>query len=136
MSSEETEKPQINDVNTQIETLKKSIESDPDNPEKLANLGVLYSSINRYEEALNLFRSILEKDPKNVEAHKYLGVIYAQIGKLDEAISELEIAVKLKADSPSLWNNLSEAYRRSKNFHQANVARMRAIQLSEIPKKV
>ena len=86
------------------------------------------------DDAIAAFTKIIEKDPKNAMAHKNLGVTYAQSGKLEDAISELEIAVKLKADSANLWNNLSEVYRRAKNFHQANVARMRAIQLNELPK--
>ena len=135
MSSEEPEKPKNDDMNAQIDELKKSIESNPDNVEKLSNLGALLTSVNKFDEAITAIKKILEKDPKNVNAHKNLGVVYAQMGKLEDAISELEIAVKLKADNANLWNNLSEVYRRAKNFHQANVARMRAIQLNELTKK-
>ena len=84
-----------------------------------------------YNEQIEKLEKQLEQDAQNVDALKNLGVIYAQVGKLEEAISKLEIAVKLKSDSASLWNTLSEAYRRSKNFHKANVCRMRAIQLTE-----
>jgi len=84
-----------------------------------------------YNEQIAKLEKILEQDAQNFDALKNLGVIYAQVGKLEDAITKLEIAVKIKSDNASLWNTLGEAYRRSKNFHKANVCRMRAIQLNE-----
>ncbi|MHA1784421.1 MAG: tetratricopeptide repeat protein [Candidatus Helarchaeota archaeon] len=131
MSTQEDENVQSNDIESQIEELKNALNSNPNDVTVLSNLGACYASINKFDEAIEMFNKILELDQKNYAAHKALGVIFAQMGKLEDAINKLKIAVKLNSDNPNLWNNLSEAYRRAKNFHQSNVARMRAIQLIE-----
>jgi protein O-GlcNAc transferase len=119
------------DLSKKIEEYKQKLESDPDNVKLLSNLGAIYASLNKFDEAHELFNKILELDPKNFDGLNNIGVIYSQMGKLEEAISKLEIAVKLYPDKAKVWNNLSEAYRRAGKYHQANVARMRAIQISE-----
>ncbi|MFX1297376.1 MAG: tetratricopeptide repeat protein [Promethearchaeota archaeon] len=130
---EKAQSPSANNENTNslIDKYKGILQTEPNNITALSNLGVCYASINKFDEAEKSFNKILEIDPKNLDGLNNLGVVYTQIGKIDDAIAKLEIAVKLKPDNAKLWSNLGEAYRRLGNYHQANVCRMRAIQLIE-----
>jgi len=87
--------------------------------------------LQKVDKAIDIFNKILQQDPKSIDALNNLGVVYTQIGNFSEAISKLEIAVKLKPSDARLWTNLGESYRRSGNYHKANICRMRSIQLNE-----
>jgi tetratricopeptide (TPR) repeat protein len=119
------------DATTMIEVYKQKLQSDPNNAEILLNLGVVYVSLNKLNEADEIFNKILKQDPKNTEALNNLGIIYTQTGKFGDAVAKLEIAVKLNPNNAKYWNNLSEVHRRAGNYHKANTCRMHAIQLLE-----
>lgn len=117
-----------------VETYKQKLQSDPNNTGILLNLGVAYASLNKINEADEIFNKILKQDPKNSEALNNLGIIYTQTGKFEDAAAKLEIAVKLNPNNAKYWNNLSEVHRRAGNYHKANTCRMHAIQLIESKK--
>lgn len=106
------------EINNLIEKYQKILQSTPSDSKTLVDLQ-------------KIFLKIIELDPKNFDAIKNLGIILAQTGKLEQSIERLETAVKLRPDNVKAWNNLSEAYRRTGNYHKANACRMRAIQLNE-----
>ncbi len=119
------------DTTKLVEVYKQKLQSEPNNTSILLNLGVAYASLNKLNEADEIFTKIIKQDPKNSEALNNLGIIYTQTGKFEDAIAKLEIVVKLNPNNAKYWNNLSEAYRRAGNYHRANTCRMRAIQLIE-----
>ncbi|MHA1268592.1 MAG: tetratricopeptide repeat protein [Candidatus Helarchaeota archaeon] len=118
-------------IDTLIKKYEEELQTKSDNLEIMTKLGAFYTSKNEFTKAEEILTKVLEKDPKNLEALNVLGISYTQCGKLENAISKFEIAVKLYPNNAKLWYNLSEAYRRIGNYHQANICKMRAIQLNE-----
>ena len=80
---------------------------------------------------INALKKVIESEPENKSALNNLAVLYAQLGQFDESIKHFETLTRLDPNNERYWNNLGEAYRRIKNFHKANVCRMRAIQIQE-----
>ena len=67
--------------------LEEMLRQDPENLNLKVRLGIIYSENNKYNEAINIFKSILEKVPDSDRVLYYLGALYQQTNKASEAIS-------------------------------------------------
>ena len=62
-------------------------------PEKVyLNLGIVYSSQGRAQEAVDAFRKAVEIDPKYYDAHYELASVLDRTNRLEEAAREYEVA--------------------------------------------
>ena len=77
---------------------KKSISLDKKIPEPHNNLGSLYNSLSKYDEAINCYKNAININPKFSAAHYNLGKVYITIGKFDEAKNHLREAIELNSD--------------------------------------
>lgn len=78
-----------------VECYQSALKADPDRPEVLNNLGILWLQENRYEEARTLFDRALVKAPSYARAHLNLaGALWGQ-GLHGEALAEARKAVAL-----------------------------------------
>ncbi|MGC9514850.1 tetratricopeptide repeat protein [Methanocrinis sp.] len=68
--------------------------------------GILLMHTDRFEEAVEFFKSFVEADPSDVEAWYKLAVAYLGAGRLDEGRASAERAVELKPDDPELLDLL------------------------------
>jgi len=73
---------------------RKLLESDPDNPQLLTNLGMMLSLAARHAEALAPLDRALERDPDSVPAHLFSGLSLLGLGRAREALPHLERARK------------------------------------------
>ena len=73
----------------------KSIKANPINPEAYNNLGTLYKSVDRFEEAINCFKKAIDNNSKFVQAYHNLGNIYITVGKISEAKKTLFEAISV-----------------------------------------
>jgi hypothetical protein len=88
-----------------------TLEVDPANRTGLQNLGTVYVSQQRYEEALPLLSSAIRLEPSHaITAPLNLGVALHRLGRAQEAISVYKSALVYKPDSSELHNNLAAAY--------------------------
>jgi tetratricopeptide (TPR) repeat protein len=71
---------------------------DPNDPDKLTTLGMLYGENGRYEESLKPLRRAAELDPDSFEVYHNLGVTYFRLRRFPEARGPLERAVSLRPD--------------------------------------
>jgi TolB-like protein/tRNA A-37 threonylcarbamoyl transferase component Bud32/Tfp pilus assembly protein PilF len=81
-----------------IRYYKKSLEIKPDYIGPFASLAVLYTEIDRKEEALEISRKVLAINPNNPDVHFLLSYIYRYVGMMEEAVKEAETAVKINPD--------------------------------------
>lgn len=80
----------------------------PGDPDTYIALASMESDRSNFERAIYLYREGLGYHPENGDLHGRLGSLFLQMGLVDEAITELETAVKLKADS-AIYGNLGLA---------------------------
>jgi len=68
--------------------------------------GIFLMHTDRFEEAVEFFKSFVEADPSDVEAWYKLAVAYLGAGRLDEGRASAERAVELLPDDPEYLNLL------------------------------
>ncbi len=86
-------------VRQQLDTLKKTVERDPNNFDALAQLGSMYMDASKYPQAIEYFeRALRVRSDSNVRSD--LAVCYKQSGQPDRALAELQRIVR---DDPNQW---------------------------------
>jgi Tfp pilus assembly protein PilF len=100
-------------------------------PEKVhLNLGLLYSSQGRNEEAIDSFRTAVSINPKYYRGHFELASILDRVGKVDEAVREYEVAAPDYGGEGEYHYRLGWAYYRLGEEAKARECLERAIQLA------
>ncbi|KAI8576073.1 hypothetical protein K450DRAFT_258770 [Umbelopsis ramanniana AG] len=90
---------------------KKIIEKFPENIAAKNGYGLILSSLNRQQDALDQFQSILELDATQHSAKVEIGWIYCQQGKFDEALSLVEEAIETSdEENPEYFYRLGRIY--------------------------
>ena len=72
--------------------------SDPNDPDKLTTLGMLYGRYGKYQEAIEPFERAAKLDPESFEVYHNLGLTYFRLRRFAEARPPLEKAVSLRPD--------------------------------------
>lgn len=92
---------------------------DPNFPGLRLELGKLYISQRRTDDAIEELQSVLKANPANEDAHYYLGGLLVQEARYDEAIPHLQEARRLKPDSWSTLFYLGKAKLRMEKLAEA-----------------
>lgn len=71
---------------------------DPNDPDKLTTLGMLYGENGRYEEAIQPLHRAAQLDPESFEVYHNLGVTFFRLKRFADARAPLEKAVSLRPD--------------------------------------
>ena len=107
-----------------------ALKLEPDNVPVLRNLGAVYHSLDRDDDAVAALQRALEIKPVS-DVYTNLGTILFYQGKYDRAVPAFEKAVELGANNFDSWGNLGDAYRWSSNKQdKARPAYEHAIQLA------
>ena len=94
-----------------VEQMQKAIELNPDNAAALNYLGYTFADQGvRLDEAESLVRRALSINPRDGYYIDSLGWVYYQKGDYKKAIEELERAVALATDDPTIAEHLGDAY--------------------------
>ncbi|MBA3767582.1 MAG: tetratricopeptide repeat protein, partial [Acidobacteria bacterium] len=105
---------------------------DPRNAETLLALGTLYGIKEHDDSAEATLRSALKLAPKNALAHNALARVLLRRGeKLDEALSEVEQALKLKADDPNFLDTKALILLARNSLEDALKTEQRAAELNK-----
>ncbi len=81
-----------------------------------------------FERAIDSYREGLKYNPNDAEMHSGLGLMLLQLNRVDEGITELEQAVKIKADSAT-YCNLGIAWAQKGQLDRAMECYAKSIQL-------
>lgn len=115
-----------------VDALRKAIEIDPNLSTAYYMLGNAYTSVGRYDEAIEAGRHAVRLDPTNAGGHATLARAYWYgKGMLDEGIAELEQAVRLNPESGYGFLQLSLLYALCRKPDRAEQAARKAIDLQE-----
>jgi Flp pilus assembly protein TadD len=99
-----------NDLIEAAYAYKQAVAAKPDLVDAHYNLGFIYRSQNKPNEAEREFLEVLRYRPEYAEAHMNLGVVYTSLSRLDDAEHEYEAAVSLKPDYAEAHYNLGVFY--------------------------
>jgi cytochrome c-type biogenesis protein CcmH/NrfG len=95
------------------------IKKSPNKPRAHNNLGAVYYSQGRMEDALREFQLALRIKPDFADAHNNLGSVYAAQGLMDKATREFQSALLLKPDYADAHYNLGKFYFASGRMDEA-----------------
>lgn len=90
-----------------IGDLEKLLKLDPTNAEIRLQIGTFYVADQRPTKAIEIFSDVIKDDPENWMALRSRGDAYLSTARQADAIADFEAALKLKADSDGLLNNLA-----------------------------
>jgi predicted AlkP superfamily phosphohydrolase/phosphomutase/tetratricopeptide (TPR) repeat protein len=101
----------------------------PEEPLLDTSMGVLYSALDRQQEAEKAFRRALSLDPLSLPAMEELFVFLDRKGSLESIIPDLQAALKREDDSLMHHNWLGLVYRRQGSLSGAEQELRRAMEL-------
>lgn len=105
------------------------LELDPDQPDALHLLGVLWHQLGDSTAATEQIRKSLAVNPDQPLAYNNLGNVQAQSGALEDAAGSYEQAVVLRPDYPEAHSNLGNVLVQLGRFEDAAQRYRRAIEL-------
>lgn len=82
--------------------LEKAVSIDPRFDEAYLQLGILFFSQGKFEEAVGDYKKAIELNSRLGEAHYRLGVAYKRLGKMTEAAQEFEIHEQIQKKDAAL----------------------------------
>ncbi|MCP4581876.1 MAG: tetratricopeptide repeat protein [candidate division Zixibacteria bacterium] len=89
-----------------FEAIDEGINKYPDVIALMNAKGLVFSELERYEEAEQYFNRLLEQHPNNTDALNNLGVIYDNQGKYEQAKSQFRKALDIEPDNVTARDNL------------------------------
>ncbi|WP_161939929.1 tetratricopeptide repeat protein [Dissulfuribacter thermophilus] len=103
-----------------IETAKKILETDPENPSALNFIGYTYAEMGiKLGEAEDLIKKALKKRPDDGYILDSLGWVYYKKGRIGQAIEVLKKAVSRVPDDPIINEHLGDAYYKNGDYDEA-----------------
>jgi len=103
-----------------IEEMRKAIDLNPKNAQALNYLGYTYAeSGSHLDEAERLIKRALAIEPEDGFYIDSLGWVYYQKGEYGKAAEQLEKAVNLTGDDPTITEHLGDAYSKLGRSEQA-----------------
>lgn len=101
----------------------------PNEPSLHGGLGMVYSRMKRYAEAVHEFERVLELKPGDLRAYNNLAVTYLRLDNQEKAIEQFEQVTRLDPGRASAFYNLGLLYLRKANLPSALAVLERAHRL-------
>lgn len=93
-------------ADTQAAPLLQRLQSNPNDPALLADIGNLYYDAQQYQDAINYYQRALKIQPANTNVRTDLGTAMWYLGDADHAIEQFKIALKDEPNKPNTLLNL------------------------------
>lgn len=84
--------------------------SEPSNAEAWFGLGVAYTNLKSYNDAIEAFRQALRINPEYADAWYNLGSTYGNLNRYDDAIEAYRQALRINPEHALAWYNLGSTY--------------------------
>ena len=103
-----------------VERMKKVLSLTPDDPQALNYLGYTYVEMGtNLDEALQLLKKAVSLRPNDGFILDSLGWAYFKLKRYRDAVAELERAVEIVADDPTIKEHLADAYLATRDYTNA-----------------
>jgi len=93
--------------------------SEPSNAEAWFGLGVAYTNLKSYNDAIETFRQALRINPEYADAWYNLGSTYGNLNRYDDAIEAYRQALRNNPEHALAWYNLGSTYRNLNRYDDA-----------------
>ncbi len=102
---------QIDKLIAEVERLNSEFEKSPDNFETLLKIGNIYTMLEEYQKAEDIFLQAVEIEPSYAPAHYNLGELYGSfIGEKDKALEYYQKAIELAPWRSQYYRSLADLY--------------------------
>lgn len=91
----------------------------PNQPDALNILGIIYLTQSKLDKAVGVFRQALALQPDFIEVHFNLGVAFYDLGRLDEAVASMRRVLALQPDYSEAHFNLGNFLMAQGHFQEA-----------------
>ena len=81
--------------------------------------GLINLSLEKWQNAISVFKKAINCDSNFVEAYNNLGVAYIHLGEHENAIENYHKAIEIKKDYANAYNNLATHYDDIGNYNEA-----------------
>ncbi|MBU2464572.1 MAG: tetratricopeptide repeat protein, partial [Candidatus Edwardsbacteria bacterium] len=108
---------------------KNAIELDPEYAMVYFNLGIAYSELEDYSQAIFAYKKAIESDPNYAMAYYNLGVVYSKLRDYPQAIQAYKKAIESDPNYAKAYFNLGIAYSELEDYSQAIFAYKKAIEI-------
>ena len=95
------------------------LQVDPNHPDVLRLLGMVFHQKGEYDCAVDLFTNAVAIKPNYAKAHNNLGTVLQKLGRLDEAISHYHMALAIKSDYAEVHYNLGNVLKELGRLEEA-----------------
>ena len=79
-----------------IESLKKTLELDPENKQASFNIGVCLFNTKNYEKTIKVFQAYQKQFGVNFEAERYISLSFYSLNNLEDAEKSLKLLCNIK----------------------------------------
>jgi len=117
------------DWKSAISSCQNALETDPDNPNTLYNMGSAQHRLGWFKAAIDTYRIALAVAPDFVEAHNNLGLALQDKGDVDAAIKAYEKTLQIDEAYAEAQNNIGNALVEKGKFREAVASYRRAVQI-------
>jgi len=103
---------------------------DPNNPDTLRFLGIIYAQRKEYTQALKYLETAIKVNPQNGVAHSNVGNVLFELGQFEKALQAYNNAIKLAPAYAEAWSNKGNALHELRRYEEAVIHHDRAIALN------
>lgn len=107
-----------------------ALREQPDNPEIMYFLGIIYAQLGNYELSIQYIRRSIQFNPDHADAYLSLGLVFRKKGQIDEAISYFKKTMILNPDSVEAYLNMGDIFKEKGLINDAISLYAKALQLN------
>lgn len=104
---------------------------DENSAEILFNIGICFSELKDYQNAIQYYEAAILLAPDDTEIHNNLATAYKEVKDYEKSINLYISAIKQKPDFYEAYNNLGLALEEQENFNDAIFAYLSAIKIKQ-----
>jgi tetratricopeptide (TPR) repeat protein len=117
------------DFATGVTYFEQIVREDPKNRKAYYNLGVGYTKLQKFGNALSAFSSAIEIIPNDAISIQYRGRVYYMMGNYEKALEDYNRVLDLKDTDAVSWYNRGTAYGAMKLYRKAKADFDKAIEI-------
>ena len=110
--------------------LKQALSIEPNNPDTLRFLGIIYAQRKNYPQALKYFDAAIKVNPKNGIAHSNLGNVLFELKQFEKALDSYDKALALNPTYAEAWSNKGNVLYELRRYEEALVHHDKAIAMN------
>lgn len=126
----------LNDLAGAMRQMEEVLKRDPKHARALNYVGYTWAEEGRnLEEAKAYIEQAVVQLPKDGFVRDSMGWVYYQMGDFPAAVRELELAVTLSPDDPTIYEHLGDAYLKNNDIPRARKAYLKSLEFHEEKEK-